>query len=239
MHELLATATADLARWRDQHMGTLTVLDSDYPENLRAVHDRPPLIFAAGALRPEHARSIAVVGSRSASPVGIATAKAIAGHLVEAGFTVVSGLAAGIDTAAHTAALDRGGRTVAVLGTGLNHTYPPENAPLQNRIAQRHAVISQFEPETAPSRQNFPARNATMSGLALATVIVEASHRSGARGQANRSLNHGHPVFLIDALLHQPWARELAKRPGVHVAASPTAIIETIERLTATDALVA
>jgi DNA processing protein len=239
MHELLATATADLARWRDQDVRLLTVLDAEYPENLRSVHDRPPLIFLAGALHRHHTRSIAVVGARHASPEGLAHAAAIAEHLVDHDFTVVSGLAAGIDTAAHTAALDAGGRTVAVIGTGLNHAFPPQNARLQRRIAQRHAVISQFDPETGPSRQTFPARNATMSGLALAAVVVEASYRSGARGQAHRALNHGRPVFLAPALLDQPWARELARRPGVHVATSSITITETVERLTATGALVA
>jgi DNA processing protein len=239
MHALLATARADVASWHDQHMRLLTVLDADYPENLRSVHDRPPLIFLAGTPRPDHARSVAVVGARRASRDGIARATAIANHLVESGFTVVSGLAAGVDTAAHTAALDAGGQTVAVLGTGLGHAYPPQNATLQRRIAQDHVVVSQFWPETGPTRQTFPARNATMSGLALATVIVEASHRSGARGQAHRALNHGRPVFLTDPLLEQPWARELARRPGVHVAASPSVITETIERLSATDVLVA
>ncbi len=239
MHELLATATADLATWRDQHVRPLTVLDADYPENLRTVHDRPPLIFLAGTLRRSHARSVAVVGARRASPEGITTARAIANHLVEAGFAVVSGLAAGIDTAAHTATLAAGGQTVAVVGTGLSHAYPPENQPLQERIAQHHAVISQFWPETAPNPRSFPARNATMSGFALATVVVEATHRSGARGQAHRALAHGRPVFLLPALTKQPWASELAERPGVYVATSPKVITETVERLTATDALVA
>jgi DNA processing protein len=239
MHQLLATATADVARWREQDMHLLSVLDADYPENLRSVHDRPPLIFLAGGLQPNDARSVAVVGARHASPEGLDRAAATAEHLVQHNFTVISGLAAGIDTAAHTAALDAGGRTVAVIGTGLSHAYPPQNARLQRRIAEHHAVISQFDPQTPPSRQTFPARNATMSGIALATVVVEASYRSGARGQAHRALNHGRPVFLAPGLLEQHWARDLARRPGVHVAASANAITETVERLTATDGLVA
>ena len=180
-----------------------------------------------------------MVGTRNATPEGLARTAAIVKHLVAQNFTVVSGLAAGIDTAAHTAALDAGGRTVAVIGTGLSHAYPPQNARLQRRIADQHAVISQFEPQTPPSRETFPARNATTSGLALATVIVEANYRSGTRGMAHRALNHGRPVFLTPALLEQPWARDLARRPGVHVAASPDAITETVDRLTALDALIA
>ncbi len=239
MHELLATATADVLRWSAQDIRLLTVLDRAYPENLRAVHDRPPLIFVAGEISQSDSRSIAVVGARRASPHGIAIARQIATHLVDRGFTVVSGLAAGIDTAAHTAALAAGGRTLAVLGTGLSNTYPPQNTNLQLQIADKHAVISQFWPDAPPTRQTFPARNATMSGLTLATVVIEATHRSGARGQAHRALNHGRPVFLAPDLMRQPWAQELARRPGVHLAASPEAITETIERLTATDALLA
>jgi DNA processing protein len=151
---------------------------------------------------------------------------------------VVSGLAAGIDTAAHRAALEVGARTVAVIGTGLRHAYPPENAALQRRIAAGAAVVSQFWPETPPARASFPMRNAVMSGFALATVVVEASHRSGARLQTRLALAHGRPVFLLAPLLAQTWARELAQRPGVHVVTEAAQITTTIDRLNATDALV-
>jgi DNA processing protein len=220
-------------------MRLLTVLDPDYPENLRAVHDRPPLIFAAGELQPRDARSIAVIGTRRPSPAGLALARAIAERLVEDGYTIVSGLAAGIDTAAHTAALSRGGRTIAVIGTGLRRFYPYENAPLQRRIAATCAVISQFWPDALPTRGSFPMRNAVMSGLALASVVVEATQMSGARTQARLALAHGRPVLLVDSLLDQPWARELAERPGTHVVHSPAELTEVVERLTAVDTLVA
>jgi DNA processing protein len=212
-------------------MRALTVLDRDYPENLRAVHDRPPLIFVAGTLQPQDARSVAVIGARRASRAGTTSAADIARHLVERGYTVVSGVAAGVDTAAHTAALAAGGRTVAVIGTGLTRCYPPQNAPLQRRIAERNAVISQFWPDTPPSRRTFPLRNATMSGFALATVVVEATERSGARTHARIALNHGRPVLLTSTLLDQAWARDLADKPGVHVVDSPREITQTIERL--------
>jgi DNA processing protein len=125
-----------------------------------------------------------------------------------------------------------------VIGTGLAHSYPPQNAALQRRIADESAVVSQFWPEQPPTRQSFPMRNAVMSGLALGTVVVEASPRSGARVQARRALAHGRPVFLVRALLSQPWARELAAAPGVHVVDAPGEITTTIERRNATDALV-
>jgi DNA processing protein len=151
---------------------------------------------------------------------------------------VGSGLAAGIDTAAHTAGLAAGGRTVAVIGTGLGRCYPPENAALQRRIADGCAVVSRFWPDAGPTRRSFPMRNVLMSGLARATIVVEAAATSGARVQAQRALAHGRPVFLLRRLLEQPWARELAGGSGVHVVSEPGQITTTIERLNATDVLV-
>jgi DNA processing protein len=231
-------AAAEIDAWRAAGFRLLTLLDADYPRNLRQVHDRPPLIFVAGELCPADSRSVAVVGARRATSAGVATAAQIGEHLVSTGYVVVSGLAAGVDSAAHTAALIAGGRTLAVIGTGLAHSYPPQNAALQRRIADESAVVSQFWPEQPPTRQSFPMRNAVMSGLALGTVVVEASPRSGARVQARRALAHGRPVFLVRALLSQPWARELAAAPGVHVVDAPGEITTTIERRNATDALV-
>jgi len=234
----IAKAAAEIEQWEREGMRLLTVLDPEYPDNLRTVHDRPPLIFMAGELLPRDARSIAVVGARKASTRGRDAAAAIAEHLVAAGYTVVSGLARGIDTAAHTAALAGGGRTVAVIGTGLGRAYPPENARLQRRITHTGAVISQFWPDAPPSKRSFPMRNAVMSGLSLASVVVEASERSGSRVQARLALEHGRPVFLPSELLEQEWARRLAKRPGAHVFRAPQEITATVERLTCSGALV-
>jgi DNA processing protein len=236
----LDRARADLARWDAQGMRLVTVLESDYPPNLHAVHDRPPMVFVAGRLTPADTNGIAVVGARKASAEGAATARAISEHLVDAGYTVVSGLAAGIDTAAHTAAFGRNGRTVAVIGTGLARCYPPENASLQRRIASDCAVISQFWPDSPPSRRSFPMRNAVMSGLTLGTVVVEASESSGARMQARLALAQGRPVFLLESLLAtQAWAREYAGRPATHVVTAPAEITDVVERLTSPGSLVA
>jgi DNA processing protein len=238
--ELLIRARADLDRWSAQGMRLVTVLEPDYPPNLRAVHDRPPMVFLAGRLTPADARTVAVVGAREATAAGIATARVIAQHLVDCQYTVVSGLAAGIDTAAHTAALAHGGRTVAVIGTGLARCYPPQNAPLQRRIASECAVISQFWPESPPSRRSFPMRNAVMSGIALATVVVEASDTSGARTQARLACAQGRPVFLLAPLVErQRWAREYAARPGTHVVREPSEITAVLERLISPGTLVA
>jgi DNA processing protein len=232
MEAMLDDAAADIARWEADGMRTLTLLDPDYPGNLRAVHDRPPLVFVRGALSAGDTQSVAVIGSRRASRRGLQAAARIAEHLVGSGYAVVSGLAAGIDTAAHRAALACGGRTVAVIGTGLARCYPPQNTPLQQRIARDGAVVSRFWPEDPPTRRSFPLRNAVMSGLSLATVVVEAGMTSGARLQARLALAHGRPVFLLESLLEQRWARELAERPATHVISSPEEIVSGIERLT-------
>lgn len=236
--ELLDSAAGEIAVWRRQGVELLTVLDPTYPPNLRGVHDRPPLIFIAGRIDPGDARAVAVIGTRRPSEEGVARARALASELVDGGYTVVSGLAAGIDTAAHTATLERGGRTIAVLGTGLFRSYPPGNATLQRRIADGCAVVSQFWPDARPTRRSFPLRNATMSGIALATVVVEAGETSGARTQARLALAHGRPVLLAQALLGQSWARELARRPGTHVVRSAAEVTTVVQRLTAVDTLV-
>lgn len=234
---LLADAEADLERWEAEGYRAVTVLEDEYPRNLREVHDRPPLIFVAGRLEPRDERSVAVIGSRHASPDGLAAAGDLAAGLVAAEYVVVSGLAVGIDAAAHAAALAAGGRTVAVVGAGLAHAYPAENAALQRRLATDGAVISQFWPESGPTRGTFPLRNGVMSGLARATVVVEASARSGSRTQTRLALAHGRPVFLLRPLLEQAWARDLAAKPGVRVVDGAEEIVSTVDRLRATDAL--
>jgi DNA processing protein len=237
---LLTEARADLDRWTAAGMHLVTVLEPDYPPNLRAVHDRPPMVFVAGRLTLADARAVAVVGARQATASGTRRAAAIAEHLVDNRYTVVSGLAAGIDTAAHAAALAHGGRTVAVIGTGLARSYPPQNEALQRRIASECAVISQFWPGAPPSRRSFPMRNAVMSGVTLATVVVEASDTSGARMQTRLARAQGRPVFLLASLVErQQWAQEYAARPGTHVVRSPDEITTAVERLISPGSLVA
>jgi DNA processing protein len=229
--ELVDQASREIDRWRVEQIQVLTLLDPDYPENLRAAHDRPPLIFLTGRLQPEDHRAVAVIGSRSASAGGRAMAAAVARDLVANRYTVVSGLAVGIDTAAHMAALECGGRTIAVIGTGVRRCYPTENRDIQRRIARDGAVVSRFWPDTAPARTNFPLRNAVMSGMSLASVLIEASHQSGARAQARMSLAQGRPVVLFEPLLKQQWARDLAARPGTHVVGSPAEVTGFVDRL--------
>jgi DNA processing protein len=227
----LAAARDEVARWEARGITLLGVLDPGYPENLRGVHDRPPLIFVNGALESSDARSIAVIGARNASSDGLKAARGISAHLVDSDYTVVSGLATGIDAAAHTAALDRGGRTIAMLATGLGRCYPPQHTGLQDAITEHGTVISQFWPDAPPRRETFRMRNAVMSGVSLATVVVEASPTSGARLQARLALAHGRPVFLLEPLLRQQWARDLAARGGTYVVDSPSQITDTVEQL--------
>ena len=234
----LDEAASELAAWRSDGIEVVTVLDSSYPENLRGVHDRPPLLFVSGELVPSDARAIAVVGSRAPRGGSVATARRIASDLAGAGYTVFSGLAAGIDTAAHTATLAAGGRTIAVVGTGLRRCYPPQNIGLAQRITRECALVSQFWPDSPPTRRSFPMRNAVMSGMTLGTVIVEASATSGTRIQARLALAQGRPVFIHPALLAQPWARELATRPGTHPVTNADEVIAVVDRLTADEELV-
>jgi DNA processing protein len=218
---LLAQARDDIARWQANGQCVLTIVCDGYPGSLRTVHDRPALVFVAGDAELVRAPdAVAVVGTRHPSEDGLAAATEIATDLARAGCTVVSGLAAGIDAAAHRAAIAAGGRTVAVIGTGLEHAYPPINAALQAQLARDHAVLSPFWPGAPPHAARFRRRNAVMSGLSLGTMIVQASARSGTRVQARLALAHGRPVFLLAPLLAQGWAAELARRPGVHVVES-------------------
>lgn len=228
--EQIAAAAEQLERWRGEGISVLTVFDDTYPENLRSVHDRPAVLYLRGTLQPERdTRSVAVVGTRQATPQGLRRAGKLAADLRDSGYVVVSGLAAGIDTAAHQAALLQGGRTVAVIGTGHHHAFPKHNAELQELIAREHAVISQFRPGQGPTRWTFPMRNAVMSGFAKATVVVEASKTSGARTQAKLALKHGRPVFLLQSLVDtHDWAAEMAGRGGVHVITSTADVIDQL-----------
>ena len=228
---LLEAAHEAIARWRARGIRPVSVLDDDYPENLRTVHDRPALVFVSGTLRPPDRRAIAVIGSRQASEPERRAARTLAHDLVAAGHTVVSGLAAGIDAAVHRAALEAGGRTIAVIGTGHEHAYPPENAELQRTLAIDQSVLSPFWPETPPSPDGFRRRNGVMSGISRGTLIVAATQRSGTRVQARLALAHGRPVFLLAPLLTQPWAAELAERPNVHVVESAAEVVAVTERL--------
>jgi len=236
----LSASRDDVERWQREGMTVITILDDSYPANLRTIHNLPPLLFVAGELLPADEWSVAVVGTRRATDAGVELARSISTGLVEREYTVVSGLAEGIDGAAHQATLDAGGRTVAVIGTGLRRSYPTKNAALQKQLARDAAVISQFWPDQPPTRTTFPMRNAVMSGFALATVVVEATERSGARMQARLALEHGRRVYLPKALVQRhDWARDYADRPGTTVVSSAAEIVDHLDRAYATAPLTA
>ena len=199
----------------------VTVLDDHYPANLRLVPNLPPFLFVLGRLEAVDTRSAAVVGTRQASPAGTARAAAMARELVEQGVTVTSGLARGIDTAAHTAALQHGGRTIAVVGTGITRCYPAENRGLAEAITEHGAVVSQFWPTAPPAKYTFPRRNVVMSGISQGTVVIEASRTSGAKMQARIAAEHGKRVFLLRSLVtEQEWARAMVARGAAIEVAS-------------------
>lgn len=222
---------AELEALKAEGISLLTVLDDAYPRNLRLVYDRPLILWVRGALSDHDDRSVAVVGTRRASSAGLERTRQIAHQLADADYTVVSGLAVGIDTASHLAAIEAGGRTIAVVGTGLRHAFPKQNAELQRRLGSESAVVSQFEPDQEARKWTFPLRNAVMSGIARATVVVEATYTSGARMQARLALEHGRPVVLMEALLEHEWARTYAERPGVHVVSEVADVIDHLDRL--------
>lgn len=233
----LASIAREIEAWEAEGMTLVTVLDDEYPANLRSIHNRPPLLFVRGRLAPEDERSVAVVGTRQPSSAGLEAARSMADGLASAAYTVVSGLAEGIDAEAHRTVLERGGRTVAIIGTGLRLTYPAKHADLQRRIAEAGAVVSQFWPDSPPTHTSFPMRNIVMSGFALATVVIEASAVSGAKMQARFALEHGRRVFLYRSLLQHQWARDYAARPGTSVIDTADEVVEQIERLVVVDAL--
>ncbi|WP_432560101.1 DNA-processing protein DprA [Granulicoccus sp. GXG6511] len=224
----LEDATVDVRRWTKAGLQWITVLDAAYPSRLLGIRELPPFLFYEGTLQ-EPDDGFSVVGTRSPSDWGLRVAEETARLLVAQGVTVIAGLAAGIDTAAHRIALDEGGRTVAFLGTGVTRTYPAANHSLQREIAQKGLVLSQFYPDAQPTRKSFPMRNATMSGYGLATVVVEAGEHSGTRIQARVAGEHGRPVILTDRVVENTsWGAALAGRPNVYVAGSIEELAEAV-----------
>ncbi len=230
-HPALAAAGHDLDTWASQGVDFLSILDDAYPARLRGIHQAPPVLFWRGKLLSDDP-AVSVVGSRNASERGLAVAAEITRALVAEGVTAVAGLAAGIDAAVHRAALDAGGRTVAVIGTGISKYYPAANRPLQDEVADQGLLLSQFWPDAPPQRHNFLMRNATMSGYGLATIVVEAGETSGTRSQARMAVEHGRAVILTESVLdNNEWAKKLRGRPGVHCVASLGEAMEVVRHV--------
>lgn len=208
----------------------------DYPDKLRDARHPLEILYYQGWWDLVNTRCVAVVGARNVSDDGVKRAKKLATLLVKAGFTVVSGLAKGVDTVAHHTAIDSGGKTIAVIGTPLTHTYPKENGELQNIIRRDHLLISQvpFWDYTLKdyrwNRSHFPERNVTMSALSEATVIVEASDTSGTLHQAKAAIHQGRKLFILDSCFRNPtisWPQNFEKQGAIRV----TDINDIVENL--------
>jgi DNA processing protein len=217
------------------HLGitAVTLQDQEYPANLRQVADPPPVLFTRGQFTPADSHAVALVGTRRASPYGRSAAERLAADLAIAGVTVVSGLARGIDTSAHQAALQAGGRTLAVLGNGLDQVYPPSNAGLARRIIESNAgaLVSEFSPGIPPDAVNFPRRNRIISGLSRLTVIVEAGERSGALITADFALEQGRDVLVVPGSIFSPTSvgtNQLLKQGATPVTCAED-ILEVLE----------
>jgi DNA processing protein len=201
-------AEAELGRARALGVRLVGRDDGDYPPWLRRVYAPPPVLWVRGRLvAGEGEAAVAVVGSRAATPLGLAFARTLARDLAAAGATIVSGLARGVDTAAHRGALDACGRTVAVLGSSLDRVYPEENADLARAIERDGAVVSEFPLGTAPWKQNFPRRNRVIAGWGRAVVVVEAGAQSGALSTARAALDEGREVMAVPGHPSQPAAQ--------------------------------
>ena len=204
--------------------------EADYPQPLAAIGGAPAALYVMGDVTALQAPQLAMVGARRASPAGRAIARELAGALTRAGLTVTSGLAVGIDAASHRGALAVGGRTVAVLGTGLDQIYPAENTELAQRIRTEGVLVSEFPPRTRAQRQNFPRRNRVISGLALGTLVVEAAERSGSLITAQRALEQGREVFAVPGSIRNPLSRGCHRliKEGAQLVEGPADVLSGI-----------
>jgi DNA processing protein len=207
----------------------LTLHDLDYPPLLAEIHDPPPLLYVVGDVDLLSQPQLAMVGSRNPTPAGTGNARQFAATLAGAGLVITSGLAVGIDGAAHEGALERG-RTIAVTGTGLDRVYPARHKALAHQIAERGVLVSEFPPGTQPKPENFPRRNRIISGLSLGALVVEATPHSGSLITARLALEQGREVFAIPGSIHNPQARgcHALIREGAKLVESAQDIIEEL-----------
>ena len=188
-------------------MRILTPLDTEYPAALKTIHDPPLALYVRGSFLPADHHALGIVGSRKATHYGLNVADRLAYQLAQTGFTIVSGLARGIDTAAHEGALKGKGRTIAVLGAAIDQLYPPENSELADAISQSGIVISEYPLGRQADRQTFPYRNRIISGLSMGVVVVEAGAKSGSLHTADAALEQGRSVFAVPGRIDHPAAK--------------------------------
>ncbi len=190
-----------------QGIHILTWEDESYPARLREIDQPPPVLYLRGEYLPDDVFAVGIVGTRRVTPYGRQVTEEIASFLAANGITVVSGLARGVDAVAHTAALKAGGRTIGVLGSGVDRIYPPEHRALAEQMAERGAVVSDYAPGTPPDASNFPPRNRIISGLSLAVVVIEAGETSGALITAEFAAEQGREVFAVPGSILAPQSK--------------------------------
>lgn len=216
-----------------QGVGIISWDDPEYPEAVRSIYDPPLVLYVKGHSGCLQARSLAVVGSRKASFYGRKHARQFAYALARAGFCIVSGMARGIDTCAHEGALEAGGLTIAVMGSGFNNIYPPENRQLAERVAQSGAVITELAMDAGPLKTHFPRRNRIISALSEAVLVVEAARTSGALITADCALEQGREVFALPGQIDSVGAdgTNALISQGAHIALAPEDIIDVVSAL--------
>lgn len=209
----------------------LTPADDDYPPGLREIYDPPAVLYCRGAVVETDRRAVAIVGTRRATRYGLKHAAAFARELAGAGVTIVSGLARGIDGAAHAAALDAGGRTLAALAGGLSRTYPPEHAALADRVAEQGALLAESPPPMPPMAGAFPQRNRIISGLSLGVLVIEAAERSGALITVRHAAEQGRDAFALPGPVDSPQSRgcHRAIQEGAKLITSVDDVLEEID----------
>ncbi len=230
-HQNDAFVRSQLARAEKEQATLLRFWDPEYPEALKTTFDPPVLLYLKGKLLPEDAISLAVVGTRNPSPYGAQVTEQLTRELVRTGFVIVSGLARGVDTLAHRTALKSGGRTLAVLGTGLDVLYPSENRRLAEQIEAEGALVTEFPFGTRPDASNFPKRNRIISGLTLGTLVIEAGQKSGALITAAFALEQGREVFAVPGPITSPRSAGTNRliREGARLVQTVDDILEELE----------
>jgi DNA processing protein len=224
---------AEIALCRQHGIDILTEADQAYPRSLREIHDPPGVLFIRGALKPCDALAVGIVGTRHGTQYGLRQAERLAGGLARAGLTIVSGLARGIDAAAHRGALAAGGRTIAVLASGVMNIYPPEHDALADEVAACGALMSESPPHAQPLSGTFPQRNRLISGLSLGVIVVEAAERSGALITARHAMEQGRDVFAVPGNVDSRASRgcHLLIRDGARLVESADDVLEELGHL--------
>ena len=229
-----ADPTAEIAEAGTRGIAIVTQDDEDYPASLREAYDPPLLLYVWGKIEPRDRHAIGVVGSRRATHYGMQATKKLSYQLAQSGFTIISGLARGIDTAAHEATVAANGRTIAVVGAGLAKLYPPENLALADKIANGHgAVVSEFSLHTAPDKQTFPMRNRIVAAWSRALLVVECPAWSGSLITANLASEYGKPVFAVPGPIDKPTSAGCNQliRDGATLVADASHILDDFGEL--------